>query len=104
MCRNIKVLYNFAPPATEDEIQASALQFVRKVSGMREPSAVNKAAFDQAVEEIAAVTRRLLLEELQTRSSPRDRAVEAERAKQRGQAREARMKARYGGDSGKAHG
>lgn len=97
MCRNIKVLYNFQPPATEDEIHASALQFVRKVSGMREPSAQNREAFDRAVEEISAVTRRLLLDELQTRSNPRDRAVEAERAKKRGQQREARMKAKYGG-------
>jgi len=93
MCRNIKLLYNFEPPATEKEIRASALQYVRKVSGMRTPSAANQAAFDRAVEEITAITTRLLLEELETRANPRDRETERERAKARGQAREARIRA-----------
>ena len=93
MCRNIKVLYNFAPPVTEAEIQASALQYVRKVSGMTRPSAANQAAFDRAVEEVAAVTRRLLLDELKTVASPRTREAEAAAAKTRGQRREARMRA-----------
>ena len=93
MCRNIKLLHNFEPPATEKEIRASALQYVRKVSGMRTPSAANQAAFDRAVEEITAITTRLLLEELETRASPRDRETERERAKARGQAREARIRA-----------
>ena len=90
MCRNIKLLYNFEPPATEDEIHASALQYVRKVSGMHTPSAANRAAFERAVAEVTAVTRRLLLDELQTLAHPRDRLVEAERARERGRAREAR--------------
>jgi len=93
MCRSIKLLYNFEPPATEKEIRASALQYVRKVSGMRTPSAANQAAFDRAVEEITAITTRLLLEELETRANPRDRETERERAKARGQAREARIRA-----------
>ncbi len=97
MCRNIKLLYNFAPPATDDEIHASALQYVRKVSGMRSPSAANQEAFDAAVQAIKAVTRRLLLEQLETRSEPRDRAVEAERARERGRKRDERMKAKFGG-------
>ena len=93
MCRNIKLLYNFEPPATEDEIEASALQYVRKVSGMRKPSQANQEAFDRAVEEITAITRRLLLEELTTAASPRDREEERERARERGLKREARMRA-----------
>lgn len=92
MCRNIKLLYNFAPPATEEEIQASALQYVRKVSGMHVPSAANRAAFERAVEEVAAVTRRLLIDELKTTAAPRDRLVEAERARARGRARDARIR------------
>jgi hypothetical protein len=96
MCRNIRVLHNFAPPATEEEIRAAALQFVRKVSGMNAPSAANKAAFERAVEEVTVLTRRLVLDELRVSSSPRDRDMEAERAKQRGVVREARMRARYG--------
>lgn len=87
MCRNIRVLFNFDPPATDDEIRASALQYVRKVSGMQRPSTANQAAFDRAVDEIVAVTQRLLREELQTRGAPRDRAIEAERARARGLAR-----------------
>lgn len=92
MCRNIKLLYNFAPPATEAEIRASALQYVRKVSGMQAPAAANRAAFDAAVAQVADITRRLLLEELKTSAHPRDRADEAAAAKVRGQKREARMR------------
>ena len=91
MCRNIKRLYNFEPPATQEEIEASALQYVRKLSGMRTPSAANQEAFDRAVSEITAITKRLLLEELQTSATPRDREVEAERARQRGKKREQRL-------------
>lgn len=93
MCRNIKLLYNFEPPATEDEIRASALQYVRKVSGMRKPSKGNEAAFERAVDEITAVTRRLLLEQLETSAAPRDREEERRRARARGQKREARLRA-----------
>ena len=94
MCRNIKLLYNFAPPATDEEIHASALQYVRKVSGQQRPSEVNRAAFERAVAEVTAITRRLLREELQTRAQPRDREVERERARERGQEREARILAK----------
>lgn len=76
MCRNIRPLYNFAPPATEDEIQAAALQYVRKVSGYTKPSNVNEAAFEQAVNEIAAATQKLL-DSLQTSAAPKDRETEA---------------------------
>ena len=82
MCRNIKTLHNFTPPATEEEIRASALQFVRKLSGCTRPSRGNAAAFDQAVEDVAAVARELLAS-LDTAAPPRDRAVEAARAKAR---------------------
>jgi hypothetical protein len=82
MCRNIKVLYNFQPPTTEDEVKAAALQFVRKVSGMTKPSHANEAAFDQAVEDVAAITRRLL-GELVTAAPPKDREVEAEKRRAR---------------------
>ncbi|HEX3806610.1 MAG TPA: DUF2277 domain-containing protein [Gaiellaceae bacterium] len=82
MCRNIKILYNFSPPTTDDEVQAAALQYVRKVSGMTKPSQANEAAFDLAVDEVAAVTRRLL-GELVTTAAPRDREVEAERRRAR---------------------
>ncbi|MCB9679534.1 MAG: DUF2277 domain-containing protein [Alphaproteobacteria bacterium] len=91
MCRNIKRLYNFEPPATEEEMEASALQYVRKLSGMTSPSEANREAFDRAVAEITAITKRLLLEELVTTASPRDRDVEAERARERGRQREARL-------------
>lgn len=87
MCRNIKRLYNFEPPATPDEIRAAALQFVRKVAGTNAPSQRNQAAFDRAVEEIAEVTRRLLLEELNTSAPPRDREIEAARARERSRRR-----------------
>jgi len=94
MCRNIKRLYNLAPPATEDEVRASALQFVRKVSGMTKPSATNQPAIDAAVDEITAITWRLLQEQLETRAAPRDRDQEAERARARGKKREERLRAR----------
>jgi hypothetical protein len=93
MCRNIKLLFNFEPPATEDEIRASALQYVRKVSGIQRPTEANREFFDRAVEEITNITRRLLLEELETRAAPRDRETEAERAKERGKQRDVRMRA-----------
>ncbi|MDH4177682.1 MAG: DUF2277 domain-containing protein [Thermoleophilia bacterium] len=82
MCRNIKTLHNFEPPATEDEIQAAALQYVRKVSGSPKPSQANAAAFARAVDEVARVTRHLLAE-LVTAAPPRDREVEAARARER---------------------
>jgi hypothetical protein len=86
MCRNIKTLFNFEPPATEDEIRASALQFVRKLSGFNAPSQANAAAFDQAVEEVAAAARKLLTS-LHTHAPARDREVEAERARERSKLR-----------------
>ena len=82
MCRNIRTLYNFEPPATEDEVHAAALQYVRKVSGFTKPSQANEQAFARAVEEVAAATTRLL-DELVTNASPKDREVEAERARAR---------------------
>ena len=82
MCRNIRTLFNFEPPATDDEIIASALQFVRKVSGFTHPSKVNQEAFDRAVREVSASARRLI-EALQTEAPPRDREVEAEKARAR---------------------
>ena len=82
MCRNIRILYNFSPPTTDDEVHAAALQFVRKVSGMTKPSKANEAAFEQAVDDVAAVTRRLL-GELVTTAPPRDREVEAEKRRAR---------------------
>jgi hypothetical protein len=86
MCRNIKTLANFEPPATKEEIHASALQFVRKLSGAAKPSRANQAAFETAVEEIAAVAERLL-EGLTTSARPRDREAEAAKAKERAKAR-----------------
>jgi hypothetical protein len=86
MCRNIKTLHNFEPPATEDEIRAAALQFVRKVSGSTKPSKANEAAFGRAVDDVTLITRRLLTE-LVTTASPRDREVEAARARARAEKR-----------------
>ncbi|MCC8245390.1 DUF2277 domain-containing protein [Saccharothrix luteola] len=86
MCRNIRVLHNFEPPATEDEVRAAAVQYVRKVSGSTRPSAANQAAFDAAVEAVAEATR-VLLESLVTQAPPRDREVEAAKAKERSAAR-----------------
>jgi hypothetical protein len=82
MCRNIKILYNFQPPTTEDEIHAAAVQYVRKVSGMQKPSQANEAAFERAITAIAGVTQQLL-DELVTQAAPRDREVEAEKRKAR---------------------
>ena len=82
MCRNIKTLFNFEPPATEDEIRAASLQFVRKVSGFNKPSKANEAAFLTAVDEITAVTRRLL-GSLETNAPSKDRAEEAAKAQAR---------------------
>jgi hypothetical protein len=86
MCRNIKVLANFAPPATDDEIRASALQFVRKLSGTTKPSRANESAFDQAVEEVFGAARRLI-DSLATAAPPRNREVEAEKARERSRQR-----------------
>ena len=86
MCRNIKMLFNFEPPATREEIHASALQFVRKLSGFNKPSAANAAAFNRAVSDVSDVAKRLL-EELQTNAPPRDRDVEAEKARERSKVR-----------------
>jgi hypothetical protein len=82
MCRSIKTLYNFEPPATEHEIRAAALQFVRKLSGFSVPSRANEEAFERAVDEVSATAARLL-ESLVTTAEPRDREIEAERAKAR---------------------
>lgn len=87
MCRNIRVLFNFDPPATDDEIEAAALQYVRKVSGSTRPSQVNQEAFDAAVQEIADITRRLVRSELVTLSLPRNREQEAEKARTRNRRR-----------------
>lgn len=86
MCRNIKTLFNFEPPATEEEIRAASLQFVRKLSGFTKPSKANEAAFDRAVEEVAAVARKLLTS-LVTNAEPRDREIEAEKARERSRER-----------------
>ena len=82
MCRNIRTLHNFEPPATPDEVRAAALQYVRKISGSSKPSAANAAAFERAVEEVAAVSARLL-GELVTTAPPKDREVEAAKARAR---------------------
>jgi hypothetical protein len=82
MCRNIHTLYNFEPPATEDEVHGAALQYVRKVSGFTKPSQANEAAFTRAVEEVAEATGRLLAE-LVTNAPPKDREVEAARRRER---------------------
>jgi hypothetical protein len=86
MCRNIRTLYNFEPPATDEEVRAAALQYVRKISGFTKPSAANKEAFDRAVERVAHVSQHLL-EELVTNAAPKDREVEAAKAKARAAAR-----------------
>jgi hypothetical protein len=82
MCRNIKTLYNFAPPATEAEVRAASLQFVRKLSGFNAPSKANQAAFEQAVDQVADVAHELLTA-LVTKAPPRDRDIEAEKARAR---------------------
>ncbi len=86
MCRNIKVLFNFDPPATDDEIRGASLQFVRKISGFNKPSSANEAAFDRAVEEVTA-TARVLLHSLVTSAAPRSREAETARARSRAAAR-----------------
>jgi hypothetical protein len=86
MCRNIKTLFNFEPAATEDEIRASALQFVRKLSGFAHPSKANEAAFERAVEEVADAARRLL-QSLEATRPPRERDIEAEKARARSRQR-----------------
>jgi hypothetical protein len=86
MCRNIRTLHNFEPAATEDEIQASSIQYVRKISGSTKPSQANKEAFDEAVEEIAAVTAKLL-DRLVSSAPPKDREIEAAKAKARSEKR-----------------
>ena len=86
MCRNIKTLFNFAPPATEEEIRAASLQFVRKLSGFNAPSAANREAFEKATADVAAVARALIYS-LVTTAPPRDREVEVARAKARAAAR-----------------
>ena len=82
MCRNIKTLFNFEPPATDDEIQVSALQFVRKLSGFTQPSKANEEAFESAVEKVSAVARELL-DSLVTNATPKDREAEAAKARER---------------------
>lgn len=86
MCRNIKTLFNFAPPATEEEIRAAALQFVRKLSGFNAPSKANQQAFERAIEEVTATAGRLIAE-LVTTADPRDRVLEAARLRERTLAR-----------------
>ena len=86
MCRNIRTLYNFDPPASDEEVRAAALQYVRKISGFTKPSAANKEAFDLAVERVAHVSQHLL-EELVTNAAPKDREIEAAKAKARSAAR-----------------
>jgi hypothetical protein len=82
MCRNIHTLFNFDPPATDEEVRAAALQYVRKISGFTKPSRANEQAFNRAVDEVAAASRRLV-DALVTTAAPKDRAVEAERARAR---------------------
>lgn len=86
MCRNIKTLFNFEPPATDEEIRASALQFVRKISGSTSPSKANEAAFNDAVDEVTAVVHRLL-DKLETSAPPKDRETEAAKARMRSEKR-----------------
>ncbi|HET7707400.1 MAG TPA: DUF2277 domain-containing protein [Thermoanaerobaculia bacterium] len=89
MCRNIKTLFNFEPPATDEEIEAASLQFVRKLSGFNKPSKANEAAFNKAIEQVAKAAR-ALIDSLETTAQPRDRDVEAEKAR-------ARAAERFGG-------
>ena len=92
MCRNIKTLHNFEPPATGDEVHAAALQYVRKISGTTKPSKANEAVFERAVEEIAHISRHLL-DDLVTTAAPRNREAEATRARERFARRQARFAA-----------
>jgi hypothetical protein len=86
MCRNIKTLANFSPPATDDEVRASALQFVRKLSGTTRPSRANEQVFERAVDEVTAAARKLI-QSLETNAAPRDRGVEEQKARERSQKR-----------------
>ena len=86
MCRNIRTLFNFDPPATDDEVRAASLQFVRKLSGFSKPSQANEAAFARAVDDVAAAAR-VMFESMSTTASPRDREVEAEKARERSRQR-----------------
>jgi hypothetical protein len=86
MCRNIRTLYNFEPPASEDEVRAASLQYVRKISGFTKPSQANEEAFNQAVDEVAHASMHLLAK-LQTNAPPKDREVEAAKARERAQKR-----------------
>ena len=99
MCRNIKTLHHFEPPATRDEVEASALQYVRKLSGMVHPSKVNQAAFDKAVEKITAVTLQLF-DVLEVHAPPRSRDQEKLKALERGKKREQQLRARYASPAG----
>ena len=92
MCRNIRTLHNFEPPATDDEVRAAALQYVRKISGYTKPSQANAEPFERAVEAVTEVSRELLAD-LTTSAAPRDRVVEAAKARARGEARRAAMAA-----------
>jgi hypothetical protein len=92
MCRNIRKLHNFEPPATDDEVRAAALQYVRKISGTTRPSKASKAVFERAVEEIAHLSRHLL-DDLVTATPPRDREAEAVRARERFERRQAHLAA-----------
>ena len=95
MCRNIKTLHHFTPPATEEEVRASALQYVRKLTGMNAPSKANLPVFQGAVDEITALTLRLF-QALEVHGAPRTREDEKRKAVERGQKREAELRARYG--------
>lgn len=86
MCRNIRTLFNFDPPVTDDEIRASSLQFVRKLSGFNSPSKVNEAAFNDAIDEVAVAARKML-DRLETKAPPKNREVEAEKARERSRRR-----------------
>lgn len=90
MCRNIKTLFNFEPPATGDEVRAASLQFVRKLSGFNKPSQANEAAFNKAIDEVAAAAR-VLLASLSTTAQPRDRDTEAQKARERSRLRFTRI-------------
>jgi hypothetical protein len=94
MCRAIKTLHHFQPPATEEEVRASALQYVRKLTGMNAPSKANQKAFDDAVDEITHLTLHLF-EDLEVHTPPRTREEEKKRAQERGKKREAQMRAKY---------
>lgn len=95
MCRNIRRLHHFKPPATEEELHASALQYVRKLTGMNKPAKVNEAAFERAVQQVVKVTQ-ALFDALEVHGEPHTREAEQARAKARGEKREAQLRARYG--------